>query len=108
MRPGRPRRIWEPESLRRNARCRFSALASGLPAVSTRFIGWGEELGEPGRHYLLAEREARPLADALAEILDKPAVRDRLSAEGVRWVRKSMKLDTTLDRFAALYRDLAG
>jgi glycosyltransferase involved in cell wall biosynthesis len=86
----------------------LEAMASGLPAVSTRFIGWGEELGEPGRHYLLAEHDPRSLANALAEILERPAVRDRLSTESVRWVRESMKLDITFDRFAALYRELAG
>lgn len=85
----------------------LEAMASGLPSVSTRFIGWGEELGEPGRHYLLAERDPRSLADAVAEILEKPAVRDRLSTEGVRWVRESMQLDATFDRFAALYGELA-
>jgi glycosyltransferase involved in cell wall biosynthesis len=85
----------------------LEAMASGLPSVSTRFIGWGEELGEPGRHYLLSERDPRSLADALAEILEKPAVRDRLASEGVRWVRESMKIDATFDRFAALYRELA-
>jgi len=86
----------------------LEAMVSGLPAVSTRFIGWSEELGEPGRHYLLAEHDPRSLADTPAEILEKPAVRDRLSAEGVRWVRESMKLDATLDRSVALYRELAG
>ena len=86
----------------------LEAMVSGLTAVSTRFIGWSEELGEPGYHYLLAEHDPRSLADALAEILEKPEVRDRLATEGVRWVRKSMKLDATLDRFVALYRELAG
>lgn len=86
----------------------LEAMASGLPSVSTRFVGWGEELGEPGRHYLLAEHDPRSLADAVAEILEKPAVRDRLAVEGVRWVRQFMQLDATFDRFASLYRELAG
>jgi len=37
-----------------------------------------------------------------------PAVRDRLSTESVRWVRQSIRLDVTFDRFVALYRELAG
>lgn len=86
----------------------LEAMASGLPCVSTRFVGWGPELGEPGRHYLLAEHDPASLADRVAEILEKPAVRDLLAGEGVRWVRESMELDATLASFAALYRELAG
>jgi glycosyltransferase involved in cell wall biosynthesis len=86
----------------------IEAMASDLPAISTRFIGWGAELGEPGRHYLLAEHDPESLAAAVAEVLEKPSVRDRLSCEGARWVQDTMKLDATLDRFATLYRELAG
>ena len=39
-----------------------------------RCIGWGEDLGEPGRHCLLAEHDPQSLADALADILEKLAV----------------------------------
>lgn len=44
----------------------LEALVSGLAAVSTRFIEWSDELGEPGRHYLLAEHDPRSLAGAVS------------------------------------------
>lgn len=84
----------------------LEGMASGLPTVTTRFVGWGAELGEPGRDYLLAERDPRSLADAVAGILEEPAVRDRLAAGGLRWVRRSMPVDATVDRLASLYRSL--
>ena len=85
----------------------LEAMASGLPTVTTPFLGWAEDFGEPGRQYLLADRNPRALAAAVGQILDEPALRGRLAGEAVRWIRESMRLEDTLDRFASLYRELS-
>ena len=85
----------------------LEAMASGLPSVTTPFLGWAEDFGEPGRQYLLADRNPRALAAAVGEILDEPALRGQLASEAVRWIRESMRLEDTLDRFASRYQDLS-
>jgi glycosyltransferase involved in cell wall biosynthesis len=56
------------------------AMASGLPVVSTNISGI-PELIESGVNGLLApQKDARALADAIAELLDAPALRRKLGA----------------------------
>lgn len=85
----------------------LEAMASGLPTVTTPFLGWGEDFGEAGKQYLLVERSPQQLASAVGEILEKPALRNQLATEGVRWIRESMQLDHTLDLLQSLYEQLA-
>src|SRR5690606_20193071 len=85
----------------------LEALGCGVPSVLTPFIGLPEEFGRPGTEYLLSERTAEGLATAVTRILESPALRDELSAAGRRWVEESLGVETSLDRYAALYRELA-
>jgi len=85
----------------------LEAMASRLPTITTSFIGLGDELGKPGHHYVLAERTPAALASALNELLDDENRREALAGEGLRFMLETMRMDTTLDRFAALYRRLA-
>jgi len=85
----------------------LEAMASGLPTVTTPFVGLAEDFGEPGREYLLVERNASALAEAVSEVLDKDPVRAELSSRGLQLVRESMRLDDSLDLFASLYQELA-
>jgi glycosyltransferase involved in cell wall biosynthesis len=56
------------------------AMAVGLPVVSTNISGI-PELIEHGVSGLLApQKDARALADAIAELLDSPALRQQLGA----------------------------
>jgi glycosyltransferase involved in cell wall biosynthesis len=84
----------------------FEAMASGLPTVTTPFLGRGEDCGEPGRHYLLAKHDPESLASAVTTILEDPALRAALARAGHAWTREFMNPDIPLDRFAALYRQL--
>ena len=84
----------------------LEAMASGLPTVTTPFIGWGEDFGEPGRHYLLAKHDPQSLALAATKILEDPSLRAALASEGCAWTREFMNPDATLDRFETLYQQL--
>ena len=85
----------------------LEAMATGLPSVLTRFIGFSERIGRPDEHYLLAQRDAQSLADAVGALLEKPDLRKRLGESARRWVADTLDSERSLDRYAALYRELA-
>jgi glycosyltransferase involved in cell wall biosynthesis len=85
----------------------LEAMATGLPAVLTRFIGFSERIGRPDEHYLLSEPDAGALAAAIGALLEKPDLRRSLDENARRWVARTLDSERSLDRYAALYRELA-
>lgn len=86
----------------------LEAMASGLPVVMTPHIGLPPDFGKPAQQYLLAERNSMSVVKVVSELLeDAERCRD-LSVSGRRWVEQSMDLNRVLDRYAALYHELAG
>jgi glycosyltransferase involved in cell wall biosynthesis len=86
----------------------LEAMATGLPVVLCPFAGLSPELGRTDVHHRLAPHDPDALAEAIAELLAAPERARALGREARAWVEKTMDLDVTLDRYAALYRDLAG
>ncbi len=82
------------------------AMACGLPVVTTPFIGLPDEFGREGVHYELVEG-GREMAVTISSLLDDEARRTRLGRAGRAWMAEHLDLDRTLDRYAALYRELA-
>ena len=85
----------------------LEAMASKLPVVLTPFIGLSAEFGQAGREYLLTERNAEGLANTLALLLKDKNLRAELGANANNWTRSHLDIDQSLDRYAALYRELA-
>lgn len=85
----------------------LEAMASRIPVVITPFTGLSADLGEAGRHYLLSERNAEALAAALTRLLEEPQLASTLAQQGHDWIRETMSLERSLDRYAALYHELA-
>ncbi|MFQ5644671.1 MAG: glycosyltransferase family 4 protein, partial [Thiogranum sp.] len=85
----------------------LEAMASRIPVVVTPFTGLSDDLGNPGRHFLLAERDAGKLADAILGLLTNPELRAELATNGYDWVSSRMNLETALDRYAGLYHELS-
>jgi glycosyltransferase involved in cell wall biosynthesis len=85
----------------------LEAMASGACVILTSFSGLPEELGKPGREYLLAERNPDALAAAIAAAVEKKDLRVDLGRHGRRWVEATMDVEWSLDRYASLYRELA-
>ncbi|MBX6362406.1 MAG: glycosyltransferase family 4 protein [Gemmatimonadetes bacterium] len=85
----------------------LEAMASGLPVVTTRFVTVPTELGEPEKHYLLAELDAESLAGQLERLAEAPGLRAGLGRAAHEWVTATMALDRSLDLCAALYQELA-
>lgn len=85
----------------------LEAMAISVPVVITPYIGLSDDIGVPGRHYLLAQPNAEALAEAMAEMLEDPERRGEQGRRGREWVEETMDLDRSLDRYVALYRELA-
>jgi len=85
----------------------LEAMATAVPVVLTPFVGLSSDLGRPGEHYLLAEPDAGGLAARLGDLVEDPDLRRELGQRGRQWVEEAMDLNKTLDRYTALYRELA-
>jgi glycosyltransferase involved in cell wall biosynthesis len=85
----------------------IEAMACGKPVVMTPFVGLSDDLGEPGREYLLTERNPEALAGAFRRLIDDAGMRDELAHRGQDWIVANMSLDRSLDRYAQLYREMA-
>ena len=86
----------------------LEAMACGLPVVMTPFIGLPEEFGTPGKEYLLVDRNAQAITNVISQLITSKEIRDRMGREASCWVQKTMDIQTSLDQFAALYKELAG
>jgi glycosyltransferase involved in cell wall biosynthesis len=73
----------------------------------TPYKGLCSDMGTPGTHFLLSERNVDALSSALRQLLENPAQRSELARQGYNWVRQTLALDKSLDRYAALYHELA-
>lgn len=83
------------------------AMACGLPVLMTRFIGLPAEFGEPGRHYLPVRRDPEALAAAIGRLLGDSGSRRALGREARTWVERQLSVTRSIQRYAALYRELA-
>jgi glycosyltransferase involved in cell wall biosynthesis len=84
------------------------AMASGLPIVSCPFSGLSREFGEAGIHYVLSDFDAHRLAVDIAGLLAIPRRREQFGRQARAWAAASMDVDRSIDRYASLYRTLAG
>ena len=85
----------------------LEAMATGLPVLLTPFVGLAADFGQAGREYLLAPREAQAVAANLADLLENDGLRLTLGQQARNWVREHLSIETSLDRYAALYYELA-
>jgi len=85
----------------------LEAMASRVPVIMTPYKGLCSDMGTPGTHFLLSERNVGALSSALRQLLENPAQRSEFASQGYDWVRQTLSLDKSLDRYAALYHELA-
>ncbi len=85
----------------------LEAMATGIPVILTPFVGLSKDLGEPDREFLLVERDPEALASAVADVLNGNGLGCRLGERARCWANETMDLEKSLDRYAALYRELA-
>ncbi len=83
------------------------AMASRVPVIMLPFLGLPEEFGRPGEQYILSDRDPDKLSVAIESLLNSPADRDHFSQAAWKWMNEHMSIEQSLDRYAALYRELS-
>jgi glycosyltransferase involved in cell wall biosynthesis len=86
----------------------LEAMATGLPCLVTPYLGLSAGIGQAGLHYQLVDRKQEAVAVALTQLLQSETLRDELGHEGQRFVVENIDQQRSLDRYAALYEELAG
>ncbi|MBZ0333693.1 glycosyltransferase [Marinobacter sp. AL4B] len=75
----------------------------GKPVVCTRTGGNPEIVEEGENGYLVNVGDIRALAEKLRELIDQPALRERLGSKGAERVAGKYNIDAMLDQHIALY-----
>jgi glycosyltransferase involved in cell wall biosynthesis len=83
------------------------ALACGIPTVISNRMNIAADLGV---HDAVSIAELRPgsLSEKMAELMERPEERERLSRNGIAWVSKFCSRETVGARFAEFYSMLLG
>jgi glycosyltransferase involved in cell wall biosynthesis len=85
----------------------MEAMSCGLPVVTTPFIGLSAELGVAGEQYLLAKHDAGQLYECIRQVLLDEGLQQRLGRNGRNWATTHLDIEAILDRYTALYLELA-
>jgi N-acetyl-alpha-D-glucosaminyl L-malate synthase BshA len=85
----------------------LEAMATGTPVVVTD-VGGNPEMVRNGVDGLLTPRgDAPAFADAVLRLLADPNLAASMASEGAERVRKTYRLDRTVDRYYEMYRQLS-
>jgi glycosyltransferase involved in cell wall biosynthesis len=76
----------------------LEAMAMGLPVVSTDHSGIPEAVQDGVNGCLVTPADAHQLAEALAALLDDPAVRQRFGRNGRMKISSEFRVDTNVDK----------
>jgi len=82
------------------------AMACGLPVVATRHSGIPELVEDGVSGYLVAERDAAALADALAKLIGEPETRREMGTAGRCRVVDEYNMNSLNDELAEIYRQV--
>ena len=84
----------------------LEAMAAGLPALVTPYLGISSGIGQAGEHYQLVDRNQQAIATAFADLLESPQLRDELGSRGRSYVVENVDHEHSLDHYAQLYEEL--
>jgi len=82
----------------------MEAMASGLPAISTRLVGIPDLLQHEETGLLVAPNDTVQLADAMARLMHDPALAARLSENGRQSLARTFDLNTCLEPLIDQFR----
>jgi glycosyltransferase involved in cell wall biosynthesis len=86
----------------------MEAMASGLPAISTRLVGI-PDLVQHGKTGLLVEpNNPTALADAISRLMRDRPLAAQLAAAGQQWIRERFDLQTCLEPLIERFRRCTG
>jgi glycosyltransferase involved in cell wall biosynthesis len=83
------------------------SMASGLPVVASRLPGVTTDLVDDGvEGRLIDGHDPRSYAEALVELLERPAVLDRMGSLARQRMEREFNLDHVVRQYASLYEQL--
>jgi glycosyltransferase involved in cell wall biosynthesis len=86
----------------------LEAAASQLPIVLTKYRGFSELIGKPGRDYVLIDRTVDAIEAAIEDLIENPGKRRELGVNARRFVEETMPLSRSIDMHVDVYRDVLG
>jgi glycosyltransferase involved in cell wall biosynthesis len=86
----------------------IEGLAAGAPVICTELPSLGELVEHDESGVFVPERDPERLADAIADLLDRPEHAARLAAEGRRRVAEHFDMRATVDELFRTFRAAAG
>ena len=86
----------------------MEAMASGLPCLASRTVGGARELLAGGRGLLVADGDVAAWAGAIRRVRDNPELASALGQAAAGHIAGSLSLESTADRLARAYAEIAG
>lgn len=86
----------------------IEAMAAGLPCVGTDIAGVPEEILDGQTGFVVPPRDPPALAEALAKLLEDPALRVRMGAAGRQRAEECFDNEVVVTRLVELWRQVAG
>jgi colanic acid/amylovoran biosynthesis glycosyltransferase len=85
----------------------MSAQAVGVPCITTHHSGNPETIPIEGHQFVVPERSAELLANAMRLMIELPPPQRReLQTQGRNWITERFNLRNTIEQYAELYRQL--
>jgi glycosyltransferase involved in cell wall biosynthesis len=86
----------------------LEAMACGIPVVATNVGGVSEVVTDGVEGLVVDARNPEALAQALVRLAAEPTLRARMGAAGRDRIERDFTLDSQLEHFLAMYREVAG
>jgi glycosyltransferase involved in cell wall biosynthesis len=83
------------------------AMASGLPCITTPYIGLPKEFGTPGKEYILTQPDPKSIAQAVLKLLADESRQRALGLAARDWTIKNLDVEISVDKYADAYRRLS-
>ena len=84
----------------------LEAAAAGRPIVATRMPGCTDVIRDGWSGFLVAPHSPRRLAERILDLLRNRDMATKMGARAASFVRQELNLDVTVERYAAVYRQL--